>query len=609
MTVEHKRDESIDQFPVGMRVLAVDDDPICLRLLETLLRKCQYHVTTTSQAITALKMLRENKNMFDLVISDVHMPDMDGFKLLELVGLEMDLPVIMLSANGDPKLVMKGITHGACDYLLKPVRLEELKNIWQHVVRRKKYDSKDQNSCNSLDKNFGEGNGTGGVNSDQDAKQSRKRKDQNVDDDEDQDENENENDDPSSQKKPRVVWSVELHRKFVAAVNQLGLDKAVPKKILDLMNVEKLTRENVASHLQKYRLYLKRISSVANQQANMVAALGGHDSSYLRVNGVNFHGFTGNPQFHNNSLRPIPPPGVLGRLNTPSGLGLHGLPPSGMAQLGQAQVQASPVNDCSKFQPNLLQGDHSGTVLQGMPTSLEFDQLHKNNTVLNGSSNSILNLPNSSLTMQGRCSQERQSIEGYGVPSNSPSNLLDHNRCNSNWPTAVQSQPTSMNPVENVVHDISPNIPTQNRMQNLSLMNDNVMHNMSYATKQVWDTDFLDSSVNPSLGSAQNGYDPRNTGAAVHRDAGFNSLASAQNAYDPRSTSAVVHRDAGFNPRVDSFAPQHDQILRSLSVDMAIKMKQGQQFVEQGGRPLGSYGTYNSAGSLEDVVTAMFRPV
>jgi CheY-like chemotaxis protein len=55
-------------------------------------------VTTTGQAATALKLLRENKNQFDLVISDVHMPDMDGFKLLELVGLEMDLPVISKSS-------------------------------------------------------------------------------------------------------------------------------------------------------------------------------------------------------------------------------------------------------------------------------------------------------------------------------------------------------------------------------------------------------------------------------------------------------------------------------------------------------------------------------
>lgn len=580
VTKATRRDESSDQFPVGMRVLAVDDDPICLRLLDTLLRKCQYHVTTTSQAISALKMLRENKNMFDLVISDVHMPDMDGFKLLELVGLEMDLPVIMLSANGDPKLVMKGITHGACDYLLKPVRLEELKNIWQHVIRRKKFDSRDRNSSNSLDRNSSEGNGTRGANSDQDVKLCRKRKDQNVDDDEDQEENENENDDPSSQKKPRVVWSVELHRKFVAAVNQLGLEKAVPKKILELMNVDKLTRENVASHLQKYRLYLKRISSVANQQANMVAALGGPD--YLRMNAVNFHGFNGSPQFHNNSLRPIPPPGALGRLNTPAGLGLHGLPSSGLVQLSQPQIQASSITESTKFHPNLLPGDHTGTVLQGMPTSLEFDQLQKNNSILSGQSSSILSLPNSSLTMQGGGSQERQNLESFGVTSNPTPNLLDHSRCNGNWPAAVQSQPTPMNPVDNVVHDMSPNISIQNRLQNSSLMSENMMHNMSYATKQVWDAEFLDGSVNPSV-------------------------ACMQSTYDPRSTSRDMGYDLMGQPRFDSLAPPHDQVLRNSVVDMS-KMKQG-QFMDQGGRPVGNFTAGNGAGSLEDVVTAMFKHV
>ena len=42
MTVEQDF-EAVDQFPVGMRVLAVDDDQTCLRILETLLHRCQYH--------------------------------------------------------------------------------------------------------------------------------------------------------------------------------------------------------------------------------------------------------------------------------------------------------------------------------------------------------------------------------------------------------------------------------------------------------------------------------------------------------------------------------------------------------------------------------------
>ncbi|CAE6246849.1 unnamed protein product [Arabidopsis arenosa] len=57
----------------------------------------------------------------------------------------------------------------------------------------------------------------------------------------------------------RTVWTVELHQKFVNAVQQLGLDKASPEQIHALMNVEGLPVINVASHLQKYRLFLKKI--------------------------------------------------------------------------------------------------------------------------------------------------------------------------------------------------------------------------------------------------------------------------------------------------------------------------------------------------------------
>lgn len=53
-----------------------------------------FSVTTCGLAREALKLLRERKDGYDIVISDVNMPDMDGFKLLEHVGLEMDLPVL-----------------------------------------------------------------------------------------------------------------------------------------------------------------------------------------------------------------------------------------------------------------------------------------------------------------------------------------------------------------------------------------------------------------------------------------------------------------------------------------------------------------------------------
>lgn len=66
-------------------------------------------------------------------------------------------------------------------------------------------------------------------------------------------------------KRPRLVWTPKLHQRFVDVIDHLGIENAVPKTIMEMMNVDGLTRENVASHLQKYRLYLKRMDGVSSE--------------------------------------------------------------------------------------------------------------------------------------------------------------------------------------------------------------------------------------------------------------------------------------------------------------------------------------------------------
>ncbi|XP_022882832.1 transcription activator GLK2-like [Olea europaea var. sylvestris] len=63
--------------------------------------------------------------------------------------------------------------------------------------------------------------------------------------------------------RPQLVWTPQLHKRFFDAVAHLGIKNAVPRTILQLMSVDGLTRENVASHLTKYRLYLKRLQVIS----------------------------------------------------------------------------------------------------------------------------------------------------------------------------------------------------------------------------------------------------------------------------------------------------------------------------------------------------------
>lgn len=88
-------------------------------------------------------------------------------------------------------------------------------------------------------------------------------------------------------KASRMVWSEELHTKFLSAVEKLGVDDAVPTTILQIMNVDGLTRENVASHLQKHRGTLKKQreeekkSSMLLALKNMISEETGEDVSAM----------------------------------------------------------------------------------------------------------------------------------------------------------------------------------------------------------------------------------------------------------------------------------------------------------------------------------------
>ena len=129
----------------------------------------------------------------------------------------------MLSGNDDRERVMKGVMKGACDYLVKPIRLEELKNIWQHVVR-KKIESKDQNRGIITD-----GICSQDTSSEKTPKKNKIRgqkiKEQSEEEEEAEEDSGGENDEErSTPKKPRLVWDDELHKKFVSIVSQLGLD-------------------------------------------------------------------------------------------------------------------------------------------------------------------------------------------------------------------------------------------------------------------------------------------------------------------------------------------------------------------------------------------------
>lgn len=117
-----------------LHLLLVDDDDRIRDLLKRYLSREGYRVSTASNAVDARRLM--TTLTFDLMILDVMMPGEDGFSLTRSLRETDDIPIILLTAKGEPSDRIEGLKTGADDYLAKPFEPEELVLRIEAILRR-----------------------------------------------------------------------------------------------------------------------------------------------------------------------------------------------------------------------------------------------------------------------------------------------------------------------------------------------------------------------------------------------------------------------------------------------------------------------------------------
>ncbi len=118
-----------------VKILVVDDEVMMRNLLLKILESEGYQITLASSAHDALEKLEKNK--FDLMLSDVKMPGMNGFELLEEVKKKWtDMAVIVMTGYGDAYSVKEALLKGADEYLSKPFKSHEVSLIIERAYWR-----------------------------------------------------------------------------------------------------------------------------------------------------------------------------------------------------------------------------------------------------------------------------------------------------------------------------------------------------------------------------------------------------------------------------------------------------------------------------------------
>ena len=125
------------------RILVVDDEKGLVKIIRLNLQQDGFEVVEANNGTEAMDKLRTT--LPDLILLDVMMPDMDGFTVLKMVREIGGTPVIMLTAKGEEKDIIKGLELGADDYITKPFSPRELTSRIRAVLRRGSY-TKDEES-------------------------------------------------------------------------------------------------------------------------------------------------------------------------------------------------------------------------------------------------------------------------------------------------------------------------------------------------------------------------------------------------------------------------------------------------------------------------------
>lgn len=121
-------------FAAPGRVLLVDDQPELRRLFRRSLSKAGFEVAEAWDARVAIQLLHESR--FDVVITDVRMPDMSGVELLkELFNIDPDLPVVLTSGSPDVRSSTEASQYGAFAYLVKPVPFDTMRDTAARAVQ------------------------------------------------------------------------------------------------------------------------------------------------------------------------------------------------------------------------------------------------------------------------------------------------------------------------------------------------------------------------------------------------------------------------------------------------------------------------------------------